>query len=491
MAGQAVSLLTAQWQTLRASGLACTALCLCVLTLSGYALVLGQRSFDDPFITYRYASNLLAGHGLVYNVGERVLSTTAPLYAILLAGLGALGGDLPLMSSLIGAASLAASAVLLATWPRGNQADHRAAALIAALLLSLFPLVLATLGAETCLLMALVLGALWAYNRDRLLATSCLVALATMIRPEGAVAALALGAYHLARRRPIRWRPVLVCAGLVAIWYAGLSVYFGSPVPLTLLAKRQQALMTGSEPFGPGLVALLRSYGRQPLFWTYGVLAMVGLGRVVARAKHWLPLLLWAVLDGVAYSLSGVSAYFWYYAPLVPALVVLVAEGAVAVARALARLGQLRPYRVGVTMLLLVGLVAPLWQGVISLAWSPDRRLETYRQTGQWLRSHTLAQEAVGAVEVGIIGYYAQRPMVDFGGLLQPAIARQLAASRTYQASTEWAIRNYWPSYVVIPGAGYDSVREAVWFRASYTPVQSFGDEPTLWLTVYRRVEGP
>jgi len=36
--------------------------------------------YDDAFITYRYVDNFLAGRGLVYNVPERVLGSTTPLY---------------------------------------------------------------------------------------------------------------------------------------------------------------------------------------------------------------------------------------------------------------------------------------------------------------------------------------------------------------------------------------------------------------------------
>jgi len=36
---------------------------------------------DDAYITFRYAQNLAAGLGFVYNAGERVLGTTTPLCA--------------------------------------------------------------------------------------------------------------------------------------------------------------------------------------------------------------------------------------------------------------------------------------------------------------------------------------------------------------------------------------------------------------------------
>ena len=42
--------------------------------------LLSHHVYDDPFITYRYAENLGEGLGFVYNPGERVLSTTTPLF---------------------------------------------------------------------------------------------------------------------------------------------------------------------------------------------------------------------------------------------------------------------------------------------------------------------------------------------------------------------------------------------------------------------------
>src|ERR1700730_5153616 len=50
-------------------------------------LWLGVRPFDDTYITFRYALNLASGFGFVYNVGEHVLGTSSPLWAMALAAL--------------------------------------------------------------------------------------------------------------------------------------------------------------------------------------------------------------------------------------------------------------------------------------------------------------------------------------------------------------------------------------------------------------------
>ena len=48
-------------------------------------LVTTPHPIDDAYITFRYARNLAEGLGLVYNPGEWVLGTTAPLWAVVLA----------------------------------------------------------------------------------------------------------------------------------------------------------------------------------------------------------------------------------------------------------------------------------------------------------------------------------------------------------------------------------------------------------------------
>ena len=52
----------------------------------------GPRTIDDAYITFRYARNILAGKGFVYNTGERVLGTTTPLYTLLMAAESGLTG---------------------------------------------------------------------------------------------------------------------------------------------------------------------------------------------------------------------------------------------------------------------------------------------------------------------------------------------------------------------------------------------------------------
>src|SRR4030067_2385111 len=70
-------------------------------------------SYDDPYITYRYAYNLRNGLGFVYNANERVLSTSTPLFTLILTAANFFSGNIPAISILIGAISLSSSALFI------------------------------------------------------------------------------------------------------------------------------------------------------------------------------------------------------------------------------------------------------------------------------------------------------------------------------------------------------------------------------------------
>ena len=57
---------------------------------------------DDAFITFRYAANYLDGHGLVYNIGERVEGYTNFLWLIIMILVKLAGGEFVIFSRTIG-----------------------------------------------------------------------------------------------------------------------------------------------------------------------------------------------------------------------------------------------------------------------------------------------------------------------------------------------------------------------------------------------------
>ena len=170
-----------------------------LVLLIGYLLVaiviwlavMSEFRLDDSFITYRYARNFAQGIGLVYNIGDNVLSTTAPLYAILLGVLSFIIPDFHVLGSLIGTLSIGLGGWLICNLlPRRMPQGIRMWAGLVYALSS--PLWLA-LGLETAFWILLVLAAVWMVQEESWAWAGLLVGLAVLARPDAALPAGLLG----------------------------------------------------------------------------------------------------------------------------------------------------------------------------------------------------------------------------------------------------------------------------------------------------------
>lgn len=487
-------------------------------------LALHPLVVDDAFITYRYARNLASGQGLVYNPGQAVLSTTAPLFALALAAGSLVWPDLPALANTLSAAALGIAALLLFLLARREGKPWVGA--LAALLLSASPLLWLSLGLETTTFLALAMGAILAYRCRCLHLSAALLALAVLTRGDGAILAAILCAdwilRWLSRRRPAGAESGLsirqaVGAALVFLAVAApllvwLAWQFGSPLPATLSAKQAQSRLgiTGFYPhttYLEGLWILLR--GRLDQTWVYllffpAVLA----GLPGLRRATWVrPIVAWGAAHLLGYTLLGVTPYYWYYASLVPALVCLAALGIGECAGILRRALQRRsPARwlgwtaVALWTLALLGSFC-LSDGAMIRALrgpvpSPEDRVskvlpeakgDVYRRVGEWLRDNTAADATLGVTEVGVMGYYSGRTTIDFLGLIEPGVSRALV-----RGDLSYALLQHQPDYLALtavsPLYAYD-IQSDPWFQVAYAPVQAFED-PRFWgspVTVYRR----
>jgi hypothetical protein len=452
-------------------------------------------AYDDPFITYRYAQNLAHGSGFVYNLNELVLSTTTPLFTLLLAFLSPAFPSIPHIANLIGAISLALGALFL--WDLAQIWGTPEVGWAALLLYPTLTLPATTVGSETPLYIALCLGTFTLYARQRYTPAAIAAALACLARPDGVLVVVVIAADFLLRSKPfsprgagaphrekIPWKAVLIFLCLFLSWYVFAWFYFGFPLPVTLAAKQQQSTLVVSQHFLRGFLWILSWYITGWQYWIEAILAVLGAVWLWVQARAWLLLLAWTGLYFAAYTLLQVPRYFWYYAPLVPGFIALVGLGAAAVAHMvrhgswnLARNNKNQEIAPGrpliaeepktrarlaniVTLTILVSIttaqVADLWK----MKENPDRRAAAYRAVGSWLRENTPADAVIGSLEVGVIGYYAERRMVDFAGLIQPEVAIQLGRSQSYDEAAAWTMENYRPDYVVLVKGDLRSFRQ-------------------------------
>ena len=413
------------------------------------------EAWEDYYITLRSSRNLAKGHGLVYQIGERVHTFTSPLGVLVPAlGFKLTGGDVGALWFLrgLGALALAATASLIVRHAR-EQAWSQSA-LWFALGLGLFEakvVACSVNGMETAFL-ALFAVIAWtelvrsAGPRWRWLAAAYAGLMWT--RPDACVLAAAMTlAAALFRPREIPtarvwWRGILMAmfAGglLYAPWFAWAWQYYGSPVPQTIIAK---SIYTPGFSLPRILLApftcLVSNTALDDIFmpiyahrgWPDGLLLV---GRVLARAAAFLwvvPVLpracraaSFALLLGGVY-LQQIMPYPWYFAPWT-------LLGALALAGAAAAAGARlpRPFvRTGAVMLAAVaGCLA-----LTTVAQAYASRLQQTliedngrKQIGLWLRDHATPGDTVFLEPIGYIGYFSQLKILDFPGLSAPEVSR-------------------------------------------------------------------
>ncbi len=442
---------------------------------------------DDPYITYRYARNLAEGRGFIYNEGERVLGTTAPLYAVLLSVPGRFSGNYPLISTLFSGAALGALGWLigriLADFNEGR------AGFVAAFLVVLNPYLGDVLGFELILFQALIFGGYAAYFSDRPSLAALLLALGALTRGDGLVPAGLILGHHLWIHRREAWRPLLVFAVVVGGWSIYAAWTFGSPFPNTLEAKRAMGASGLWRSLWHGVFYTGGRYLQSsPLFVWFVLPAVLGVGRMFRLDRRFLLIAGWPLLIFVGYWAMGVPAAYNYYAGLVPFLMILTALGTVSLGRRIAdRLSDRRRHEGRVIALLCVPLLVAVLVPTVSLMGrEPQPRYPIYRSAGEWLADHTPAAASVGMVEIGIVGFYSDRYVVDVCGLVTPAVGPHIAAG-----DVAWPVRTYRPDFMLLHDPLWDSlegpIASAPWFRESYKRIRSFDGPRPYKLAVYKR----
>ena len=236
---------------------------------------------DDAFITLRTVENVLAGHGAVWNPGERVQTYTHPLWLLLLVPARWLAGD--------GYAAAIALGLLLSTAAALGlvvRAGLRGAAAIALLLVGSRAFVeYSTSGLETSLVFALavlfVRELTGAHEpRRRLLRAAAVAGLLALTRID---LVLLCGPALLAAARglPLRAAAARLALGLApfAAWLAFAAFYYGTPLPITAYAKVLHDIPAG-ELGAQGLAHLAHGLQHDPV--TFAAIAL-GVGLAFLR----------------------------------------------------------------------------------------------------------------------------------------------------------------------------------------------------------------
>jgi hypothetical protein len=416
--------------------------------------IVGEAGFplDDAWIHQTYARNLAEEQQWAFIPGVPSAGSTAPLYTLLLA-VGYLA-RVPFLwwASLLGIAALGAGA-LLAAWLAERMAPDIPAIGWWAGLATVAEWHLiwaASSGMETMLFATLTLALVaiaWREldqsaetNRATLvrgLWFGVIGALTMLTRPEGVGLLVLLGLLMWLVRPQGTWRGIVLWSlGAVAGWLAGslpyalLNLSLGSSVlPNTASAKQAEyavllgrsylqrildlvlPLMAGGQVMlVPGIVAVVWRFGRQstrdrrnllllaPLFWALALIGLYAM-RLPAAYQHGryvmpaLPHLVVCGVVGTAYLMRGARRTLWT---------------------------RVASRTLGLTA---VVLFAIFWV-VGAQQYARDVQIIQSEMvvTARWLAENVSPEELLAVHDIGALGYYAPRPILDLAGLVSPEV---------------------------------------------------------------------
>lgn len=419
---------------------------------------------DDSFIHFQFAKNLIGGRGFAFNAGEPTYGATSPLWVLLLAAIGrfvpgaaATPGDVLQMPGLAwvakacGATFLALSVLLLARlgrllgWRPGS-------ALALAMLLGThaWSARWAISGMETPLAVFLVVLALVALATTLIegrgaFASGLLLGLATMARPEcWLLVALGLGSIVFAGGGSRVRRSLAAIAG-VAVgagpWLLAAWSWFHRLVPNTSAAKAG-AWLDPSLMLSAVRTSIRIMMSTDAILVALAVVALALAGPSVAgslprgRRVFWIVVAAWPLVLVAGLAAGGVQVISRYLLLAVPSVLLL---GVASLGWASARLGG--PGKAAAVLVLVALYAVP--NLYLTLRYSaPHARRHTaglrssLATFGIWARVHTPTGTLIATPDIGAVGYYSDRPVLDLFGLVTPAMA-PIAVREGYDAIVE------------------------------------------------------
>jgi arabinofuranosyltransferase len=385
---------------------------------------------DDAFISFRYLDNWLAGHGLVFNSGERVEGYTNLLWIVLLAPLR-MAGMAPEMASRT-LSLLFFGLLVWAVRDIGSGLGGRASGWAAAALTLSSPMLVrwTTSGMETIAYIALlVIGTRRVVRRSGFdPAAGLFFGLAFMARPPGLLhAVLACLVFLPFRRqdsgatRKIWLLGVLSMAGIVSALTLFRLAYYGDPVPNTFYAK-----LTGELP---SLLPAGLAYAKGFFLAGGGLLALMALPVVLSPRirDRGVALLVGQVVVQLIYSIRVGGDPFPHHRFLVVAIPALAILASLGIDRLAERLG--RTVRERLSWAAVITLI--VLQSLLSNVDGSNSRLaamvvtnEEREQLAGWIAGHFDESSLLAINAAGRVPYRTKLTTIDMLGLNDRHIAR-------------------------------------------------------------------
>ncbi|MCX8062118.1 MAG: hypothetical protein N3D16_06010 [Anaerolineales bacterium] len=460
----------------------------------------GPRIIDDSYITYRYARNILAGNGFVFNPGEHVMGTTTPFYTLILVmfslPLGGKEANFPIISYLLNSLIDGGTCLLLYHFGKKYQKTMLGVASSLAFAIAPFSVTFSIGGLETSVYVFLLVALCYTYIQEHFETAALLAATAFLTRPDAIILILPLlidyivtnifylrGKDGIVQKNRFQhiFRVTLIFTIPCAIWFSFAYFYFGSPFPHSIIAKA----LAYHQPENSALVRLLQHYAtpfsEDQIFGKWGIaaglflypsLAFFGGIQFIRNTRRSIGMVLFPWLYFSVFSLANPLIFRWYLTPPIPFYFLCIFMGVITILEQTFRNLQVKyflpqvlspPIQTLFTIILPTILILPAWQ--LHPSHGPDRlapgmafiQLELhYEEAARYIKLHSpapLSHILIAAGDVGVLGYRTNAKILDTVGLNSPETLKYYPLDKKFYAINyaipTQLILDYLPDYVV------------------------------------------
>ncbi|MBU8933359.1 MAG: hypothetical protein KOO62_05065 [candidate division Zixibacteria bacterium] len=463
-----------------------TAIFLATITARLVFHSLTRFTFDDAFITFRYAANLVAGNGFVFNLGERVLGTTTPLFTLILAAFGSIGLPIPGVALVVSLLASGLTAIVLYRF--ADAVGFARFAFVPVVIYAFFPRLLPTDtgGMETALFTLLVTAAFYLNHQQKPIHAITMAALATLVRPEGLMIIGLLMIYILFKQPRQIIHAMLATVLILLPWVIFATVYFGSPIPNSIGAKLALYSRVWASSAGGNLIFVMGWHN--PFGWIMTTLTVVGGWWLIRKFRFGYLELVWMIATIVALTFSSTLVFRWYIAPIYPIYILFASASILVLANRWTWLkSESSALRYSLGAGLIVLLVAANYPTVKNYRLEWDVLSVIHNGVVEYIQANAEEDDVVATEDLGHVGYYLNQPILDRAGLVTP-----VTAEYNRRGDYMGLIIDSQPEWLVIsPSDPTAAFLDSAVFIASYEYCETFAS-PLLdaWaFNVYRRVE--
>ena len=454
---------------------------------------------DDAFITFQYVKNFLNGKGLVYNLGENVLGITNGLYALLLIVFG------KIFNILSDGISVLLILMIVRKW--GETKFW----ILPSLLFVVSPpnIGWSASGMETSFYILFLFLSLYCYLDKKFILLGISGGILFLIRPDGGQLLFILFLDYLLFDilKPIfrkinnssknlsvllrlhKYAIVSLFVFLIVIfpWLIFCYTRYGSILPNSIKAKfiTYPGTPEGSKFFDPILYFV--SPGPKLILTIFFLIGIWGskpnrCHRIIS-AYFLFSLLLMAT--------SHIHLFPWYYVPLLPFYYIVASKGIELIIVELEKISSKWRIKMGnkleknenrqfmsipsflniLIVIIIVLSMVSIHRLYKNLKINSESLQACHKAIGEWLKENTDEDSVVCVGDIGYIGYYSERKILDFMGLVSPEVLPFWE-----KGEPEKIVNEFKPDYFVVGQYDYfyEVVKDKLWFKENYKIEKEF-----------------